>query len=303
MAKLKAAYHTSRGEIYQCKAEDFVSSDRFMRLRGRVQLLFTSPPFPLNRKKKYGNEVGDKYISWIKDVVGSLLPLLTPDGSIVLEIGNAWEARRPLMSTLPLRTLLSIMEGCELNLCQTFVYANPARLPSPVQWVNVKRIRVKDAYTNIWWLSKSEHPKADNRKVLQEYKPSMKKLLKGKKYNYGKRPSEHNIGKTSFLNDNGGSIPPNIIIASNTKSQSAYLEYCKMMDYIPHPARMPEAIPEFFIKLLTDEEDIVMDPFAGSNTTGAVAQQLKRRWISIELNESYVNASRGRFIQATGATV
>jgi DNA modification methylase len=49
------------------------------------------------------------------------------------------------------------------------------------------------------------------------------------------------------------------------------------------------------VKFLTEPGDLVLDPFGGSNSTGAVAERLKRRWISIEANDEYVKASRARF--------
>ena len=64
----------------------------------------------------------------------------------------------------------------------------------------------------------------------------MKKLIKSGKYNAGKRPSEYNVGEASFLNDNGGSIPSNVIIASNTTSKDRYIKYCKDHHFEIHPA-------------------------------------------------------------------
>lgn len=107
--------------------------------------------------------------------------------------------------------------------------------------------------------------------------------------------SEYTIGEDSFLTNNGGAIPSNVIIASNTTSNDNYIKYCKENNYTIHPARMPKEIPLFFIKMLTDENDLVLDPFAGSNTTGYVAELLKRRWVSIEIDPSFVRSSMGRF--------
>ena len=143
---------------------------------------------------------------------------MKPNGSIVMEIGNAWEPKRPVMSVLPLQSLLAFLQHGELNLCQQFVWYNPAKLPTPAQWVNIERSRVKDSYTNLWWMSPVERPKANNKRVLSEYSASMKKLLKRGKYNAGTRPSDHHIGATSFLTNNKGAIPPNVLTFSNTVS-------------------------------------------------------------------------------------
>lgn len=281
--------------MYRGYAEDVLRSGVSARYRGKVNLIFTSPPFPLNRKKKYGNHQGEEYTRWLAAFAKGFNDLLAPKGSIVIEMGNAWESGEPVMSTLALEALLAFRKAADLNLCQQFVCYNPARLPSPAQWVNIERERVKDAFTYVWWFAPTAHPKANNRHVLKDYSPSMRKLLKTGKYNHGKRPSEHDIGETSFQTDNGGAIPPNVLTITNTLSSDPYLQYCKKKELPLHPARMPRELPEFFIKFLTDEDDLVLDPFGGSNTTGAAAEELKRRWVAIEPNEDYIQGSRGRF--------
>lgn len=300
----KVVYRTRVGRLYCGKSEEVLKNRLLSRYKGKVQLVFTSPPFPLNRKKKYGNLSGEAYSEWLAEFASLLTSYLTPDGSIVIELGNAWEEGRPTMSTLPLETLLAFKKAANLYLCQEFICFNPARLPSPVQWVNVERCRVKDSFTRLWWLSQSERPKADNRRVLLEYSDSMKKLLKSGRYNAGRRPSEHHIGDDSFLTNNGGAIPPNVmaegfvadlLTIANTKTNDPYQVYCRKTGREPHPARMPLQVPEFFVKFLTDPGDLVLDPFAGSNTTGRAAENLRRRWISIEADRAYAVASKGRF--------
>jgi DNA modification methylase len=287
-------YSTKYGMMYSGDCKE-VLKRMSTELKGKVNLIFTSPPFPLNRAKKYGNMTGEEYLEWIANMAVFLKDFLAPDGSIVIELGSAWERGSPTHSTLPIEALLEFKKRGNLSLCQEFVYYNPAKLPAPVEWVNKKRIRVKDTFSRIWWLSISSTPKANNRNVLVEYSTQMKKLIKSKKYNAGSRPSEYVIGKESFLKDHGGSIPGNVIIASNTTSNDNYINYCKKNGLEIHPARMPKEVPTFFIKFLTDVGDLILDPFAGSNTTGFVSEKLKRRWISTEINRDYVLSSVGRF--------
>lgn len=281
--------------MYEGCLEGFLQSDLADEVRGKVQLVFTSPPFPLNRKKRYGNKVGEEYLAWLEGFAAPLADLLTDDGSLVVEMGNAWEPGEPVMSTLALKALLALVEGGNLSLCQQFVVHNPARLPSPAQWVNVERIRVKDAYTNVWWMSRSSRPKADNRRVLTDYSPAMVKLLERQSYNSGPRPSQHHIGDKSFLTDNGGAIPSNVLTFSNTLSTDEYRRYCKEQKLKLHPARMAPELAEFFIRFLTDKADLVFDPFGGSNTTGASADELGRKWLTIEPDVDFIAGSRGRF--------
>jgi DNA modification methylase len=292
------AYATQWGRMLSGKSDDMLSNGSLARFEGKVNLVFTSPPFPLNRKKRYGNETGDEYIEWLCAFGPLLKKMLTSDGSIVIEMGNSWEPGKPVMSTLAMRSLLEFQSRNDLFLCQEFVWQNPARLPSPAQWVNVERIRVKDSFTKLWWMAPSQMPKANNQRVLQDYSKAMKSLLKKGSYNAGKRPSEHDISETAFLTDNGGSIPSNVLTYANTHSSDAYQTFCKSKELQLHPARMPSELAKFFIKFLTEPGDIVLDPFGGSNTTGAASEDLGRFWISIEASEDYIRGSRGRFCNA-----
>lgn len=292
---MKPIYRTKRGVMYRGNSQDVLENSNFRKLKNKVNLIFTSPPFPLNKKKAYGNLTGKNYSSWLASFADIFHYLLTPDGSLVIELGNAWVKGSPTMSLLPLEALLELKKEGKFHLCQEFIWHNPSRLPSPIQWVNIERIRVKDSFSRFWWLSPSERPKADNRNVLKEYSESMKKLLVTQTYSSGRRPSEHIIGKESFLKNNKGAIPANVLIHPNTSSKDEYLDYCNENNIKYHPARMPRAIAEFFIKLLTSKGDLVLDPFAGSNITGYVAEDLHRRWRSIEIDEIYVSSSRARF--------
>lgn len=282
------------------KVEHALKEKPLSDLHGKVNLVFTSPPFPLKRQKSYGNLGGDHYLNWLRDLAPEFADLLADDGSIVIEIGNCWEPGRPVMSTLPLRALLEFQESGELHLCQQFIAHNPSRLPGPAQWVNIERNRVKDSYTHLWWMAKSDRPKADNRNVLTEYSDAMKNLLRRRDYNRGVRPSGHRIDGDTFLRDNGGAIPPSVLTFANTRSRDPYRQYCLSRRIPIHPARMAPNIVEFFIKFLTRPGDLVVDPFAGSNTTGAVAEMLGRKWLSVEALSDYVAGSRGRFGKATG---
>jgi DNA modification methylase len=258
-----------------------------------INLILTSPPFALTRKKEYGNESADKYIEWFLPFAYEFKRVLTDNGSFVLDLGGAYLPGHPVRSIYQYELLVRLCKEVGFFLAQEFFHYNPARLPTPAEWVTVRRIRVKDSINVVWWLSKTPHPKADNRKVLKPYSQSMKQLLKNG-YKAKIRPSGHDISN-KFQKDNNGAIPPNLLEIANTESNSAYLRRCKEVGIQPHPARFPQGFAEFFIKFLTDEGDIVLDPFSGSNTTGYVADNLQRRWISFEINEDYIIGGRYRF--------
>jgi DNA modification methylase len=182
-------------------------------------------------------------------------------------------------------------------LAEDFYWFNPSKLPSPIEWVNKRKMRVKDAVNTVWWFSKTEWPKADITKVLVPYSDRMKKLLENPAafYTPKVRPSGHDIG-SGFGKDNGGAIPPNLLHISNSESNGQYLAGCKLIGEKQHPARFPAKLPEFFIKMLTEPGDLVLDIFSGSNTTGQVAQAERRTWLAFELSREYVAASAFRFL-------
>lgn len=309
------------GRYYVGKSEEILKTSFFRKLCGKVNLIFTSPPFPLNSKKSYGNMVGEEYRQWFARLAPLFAEMLTKDGSIIIELGNSWESSRPVQSLLPLQCLLDFVsqEDTELRLIQEFISYNPSRLPSPAAWVTVKRIRTVDSYTRLWWIAKNDYPKADNSKVLRPYSKKMKQLIASGKYNAGKRPSEHKIGKKSFLRNCGGSIShnlfelenidpsrevrlpysfedvPNVFSFSNSNSSDFYSRICKEREIMPHPARMPIGLAKFFIEFLTEPGDIVLDPFAGSNITGFATALLDRKWLAVDAEEKYVEHSKIRF--------
>ena len=223
--------------------------------------------------------------------------VITLDGSFVIDLGGAYQKGIPIRSLYNYRLLIRMCDEQGWKLAEEFFWHNPSKLPSPIEWVNKRKIRAKDSVNTVWWLSKSDFPKSDVKKVLTEYSDRMKKLIEdsSKYYTPKKRPSGHDISE-SFGNDNGGAIPSNLLQIPNTESNSQYLKYCKDLEIKGHPARFPSKLPEFFIKLLTDENDLVLDIFAGSNTTGWAAQQLNRKWVAVELNHQYLAASIFRFI-------
>ncbi len=258
-----------------------------------VDLIVTSPPFALKRKKEYGNVEAEDYVPWFLDFALEFKRVLKESGSLVIDIGGTWVKGQPTRSLYHFELLIALCKTVGFHLAQEFYWYNPSKLPSPAEWVTVRRIRVKDAVDPIWWLSKTPFPKASNWRVLQPYSDSMKKLLE-RGYKPMRRPSGHDISE-HFAKDNKGSIPPNLLILANTDSNSAYLRECRRRGIKPHPARFPHGLPEFFIKFLTDPGDLVLDPFAGSNVTGEVAERLGRRWLAFELVEEYLEASKFRF--------
>ncbi len=267
---------------------------------GSVDLVVTSPPFALLREKSYGNKDQAEYVEWLCRFGDEVRRVLKDTGSFVLDLGGAYQRGVPVRSLYNYRVLLRLCDEVGFFLAEEFFWHNPSKLPSPIEWVNKRKVRAKDSVDTIWWLSKTENPKANVRNVLVPYSERMQTLLRNpaKFYKPKGRPSGHDIGE-SFSTDNGGAIPPNLLQIANTESNSSYLRLCKLVGTEPHPARYPAALPEFFIKFLTDPADLVVDIFAGSNTTGHAAEMLNRHWVAMEIRRDYVAASALRFLGDT----
>lgn len=304
-----------------------------------VALFFTSPPFALSREKEYGNKPDTEYIEWFRDFAKVMWDKLQEDGSLVIDLGGAWQKGAPTRSLYQFKLLIDLCEGLDdksFKLAQEFYWYNPSKMPLPAQWVNVERCRVKDSVNVVWWLSKTARPKADNRNVLTPYSAAMERLLDRQTYNDGVRPGGAVVGAESWKKRNGGAIPPNVLELpfapskdevddatftnflriGGSESASRYHRACNALTthyrdrgedvahrFRKHPARIPIQLPTFFVKFLTDEGDLVVDPFAGSNVTGQAAEESGRRWRSFEMHRHYLEASVARFDAYFGGDV
>lgn len=283
-------FHTSYGSIRCCDSLEYMKNHME---ESSCDLIMTSPPFALVRKKDYGNESEETYVKWFRNFGVEFFRVLKPTGSLVIDIGGSWIPGQPTRSLYHFDLAIMLCRDVGFHLAQEFYWWNPAKLPTPAEWVTVRRIRVKDAVNTVYWFSKTPWPRASNKRVLAPYSESMRGLLKNG-YKAKLRPSGHDISD-KFQNDNGAAIPPNLLAIPNTESNSQYLRYCKEQGLKPHPARFPSLLPEYFIRMLTDEGDFVFDPFAGSAVTGEVCERLARRWLCCEIEAEYVRAAIGRF--------
>jgi DNA modification methylase len=299
LRRSRPLYQTSYGAAYVGDSRDLLAKLP----DSSVNLVFTSPPYALHFKKEYGNVSKADYVEWFLTFAREIFRVLADDGSFVLNIGGSYNPKTPTRSLYHFKLLIALVEEIGFHLAQECFWYNPAKMPVPAEWVTVRRVRIRDSVEYVWWFSKTPFPKADNRKVLRPYGADMLRLAK-KGVKATVRPSGHNINSSFDKIENGGSIPTNVIeeqiptdmlVSGNNAANDVYTTRCKAAGIKIHPARFPASLPEFFVKLLTGEGDVVVDPFAGSNTAGFVAERLQRRWIAMELAEEYLEASKFRF--------
>jgi DNA modification methylase len=288
------AYATEAGAAYCGDSRELMSSLP----DDSVNLVMTSPPFALQRQKAYGNKEQHEYVKWLAEFGRVAYKKLTPDGSFVLDLGGAYQKGVPARSLYNFRVLIEFCDEIGFFLAEDFYWFNPSKLPSPIEWVNKRKMRAKDAVNTVWWFSKTEWPKANISNVLTEYSARMRKLLADPAgfYTPKKRPSGHDIG-AGFGTDNGGAIPSNLLEIPNSESNGQYLSGCKLVGAPQHPARFPAKLPQFFIRMLTEPGDLVVDIFSGSNTTGWISETEKRRWLAFDESRDYIAASAFRFLK------
>lgn len=269
-----------------------------------INLIVTSPPFSNQRKKKYASfdEVSqDEYVDWLLQFAKKAYEKLALDGSLVIDIRSAYEKGKAVESLYPYEFLIRMVRELKYNLCQTVYWNNTSALPLPIQYVNIEKIRLKNSVNMNMWFTKAPDGrcKANNKTVLVPYSSRMQKLIdKPESFIKGEqvtRPSGNVLTIKSWQKDNGGAVASNLLSYPNSSSNDCYQRFCKELKIKAHPARFPYKLVEFWVKFLTDEGDLVVDIFGGSNTTGKVAEDLGRHWTSIDICQEYAASSIFRF--------
>lgn len=291
-------FETKFGEALWAMAEDAAGA----LADDSVDLLFTSPPYPILRGKSYGTWDVPEWLDWMGDLAADWKRILKPTGSLMVNLGTVWQPGQPVADPYIERFVLKMIDEHGYHLSDRLYWHNPTKMATPMPWVAIRRVRVKQSVEPVIWLSKTPNPKADNRRVLTPYKSKTVRDYIGKPGKSQKRPAGYGIGANSFARDNGGAIPPSLIQAANSSSNDSYRRQCRAAGLPIHPATFPEALPEFAIKLTTEPGDLVYDPFLGSATTAAVAERLGRRWIGSERSLVYLKGAAMRFPEASLTT-
>ncbi|WP_278884847.1 DNA-methyltransferase [[Ruminococcus] torques] len=248
-----------------------------------IKLVYGSPPYP-NADRDYGNWKSSEYIEKISPFIDAAIPKLTRDGFIVINVKANREKSTSSISSkrsLIVEKLAIMMEeewGLHCVDIEIWVKENPA--PTGL------RVACQDAYEQNLWFSVSPKWTINLDAIRRPYESHSVKTYEG--YEYKPRSNGNTyVRKNKKIQPNPlGALPKNII----TGPVSARIGN--------HQATQPFYLPEKYIKAVTEEGDLVVDPWLGSGTTGYVAVTLGRRFAGFDMVEEYVNDARNWIAEA-----
>ena len=255
-----------------------------------IDFIMTSPPYA-DQIKNYGDAVKkikpNDYVNWFIPRAKELYRVLKETGSFVLNISDKTEGN--FQNLFVFKLVIALCEEVGFHLVRDYIWYNPATPPNIFS--RGDRGRTKKSHEYCFWFSKGEHWTFNIDPIRKPYSKSMINIIKGNEIKRGKRnnntrPSRHSFNLNHAWDNKGGSDPGSVIVVSNTVSRGILQELCNTMG-IKHPARYPEKLVDFFLLSGTNEGDMVLDPFAGSGTTGVVAYKNKRKYLCIDVNDDF----------------
>lgn len=277
------------------------SGDIFRRMTVPVSLIFSSPPYPLNKARAYGNPNEREIVDFICDTLEPLIEALAEDGSLALNVSNdIFLPGMPARSTYVERLVLEICDRfAPMFLMDRLVWQNLAKMPGPLQWASKTRQQLNTGYEPILWFARNPlRVKANNNRVLEPHTEKHLKLMQSggeqRETSYG--DGAYRLKAGSFGNMTEGRIPKNVLTRGHRCAHGLRHRKASIELGLPtHGAGQPFSIPEFMIRFLTEEGDLVCDPFAGRSMTGLAAELNNRAWMTGEINLEYIRTGAELF--------
>jgi site-specific DNA-methyltransferase (adenine-specific)/site-specific DNA-methyltransferase (cytosine-N4-specific) len=244
-----------------------------------IDLIMTSPPYADARKKVYGGVSTDEYTDWFLPRSEELYRVLKPTGTFILNIKE--RAVKGERSTYVIKLILALKDQGWL---WTEDYIWYKKNCYPGKWPN----RFRDAWEHCLQFNK-------NRKFAM-YQDAVKVPIgdwAGKRL-AGLIVTDENHHRTESQTGSGFGRDVLNWVGKDMVYPSNVLELATECRNKNHSAAFPEKLPEWFIKLFTKEEDIVLDPFMGSGTTVYVAKKMNRKYIGIDVLSKYCSIATRR---------
>ena len=260
-----------------------------------LSLILTSPPYPVVRRD-YGRFGLAEWLSWMSDLVGLWKDLLLDDGTLAVNLMDVHVPGSAMLSPYVERFTLDAIDRHGLHLAGRMPWHSPTKLAN-LEWAVKRRVALKNSVEHIILLSKSPTPSWDTRRLPSQPYADVEGARRraGKAGAASRRPGGYHMDDAAFAADGDGAIPSNLLVSGGVGGGGTYARRCRQAGLSLHPARFPEALPKQVILLSTEPGQTVYDPMAGSNTTGKVALDLGRRFISSDPVLDYVAGSAFRF--------
>lgn len=293
------AFSTDLGLAVFGSCMDLVNS-----LDQQVMLCLTSPPYPLSKGRRYGNPDQKEIVNFIMSALEPVIEKLDERGSLVVNVSNdIFLPGSPARSTYVERLIIAL-EDAGLSLMDRLVWRNESKAPGPVHWASKTRQQLNVSYEPIMWFCKNPLlVKSDNRRVLEPHSDRHLKLIAagGEARTSCNSDGSYRLREGSFGASTAGKIPKNVISRGHRCGYGLqYQKAAQALGLPVHGAGQPFSIAEFLIKFLTDEKDIVFDPFGGRLMTSMAAEILNRQWISTEINLQYIRGAAELFRDRPG---
>jgi len=279
--------------------------DVFRGLGEPIALCVTSPPYPLRQARAYGNPDEARYVDFICEALEPIVRNLIPGGSIVLNISNdIFEPKSPARSLYVERLILALHDRLGLALMDRMPWVNLSKPPGPTYWSCVNRVQLTTAYEPVFWFTNDPAcVRSDNRRVLEPHTDRHRRLMQAggaqRAATYG--DGAYKIRPDSYGRITEGKIPRNVIQRGHSCNDTkAYRDHAAALGLPAHGAMQPSSIPDFFIRFLTEPDDLVVDTFGGTIRTGLTAERLGRRWMVTEWILEYLRGAAELFRDFAG---
>jgi site-specific DNA-methyltransferase (cytosine-N4-specific) len=265
----------------------------FNGLDEEIHLCVTSPPYPLAKPRAYGNPRADDYVDFLCGAIEPIVRRLVRGGSICINLSpDIFEPGSPARSLYLERVTLALCDRFNLSVMDRLVWANPSRPPGPVRYASMDRVQLNATWETVLWLTNDPScVRSDNRRVLLAHTDQHRRLIaaggEARATCYG--DGAHRLRQGSFGRPTEGRIPRNVLTMGHVCSYGREVRlHADRLGLPAHGASFPLSLPDFLIRFLSVEGDLVVDPFAGWLKTARAAERLRRRWLVAELMLDYL---------------
>jgi len=264
-----------------------------------IHLMLSSPPYPLQDPRAYGNVQEKEYVDWLCAMLEPIVKNLVEGGSIVLNISNDISLKRsPAKSIYKERLVLALHDRFGLYKMDEIPWVNTSKIPTNA-WATQKKIQMLPGWEPILWFTNNPGcVRSDSRRILKPHSKTHMKYIAagGSQKEYINGDGKYHIKKGAFSNQTDGALPRNVFTRGHKSSlTNRYHQICKELNLPRHAATFPYELAEYFIKFLTKENDFVVDICSGSFTTCLTADRLNRRWAGADVIWEYARGGGERF--------